>query len=242
MTGVSPLANIPAPCAWWASAWWASSSIFGGGMRTRIRDIKLSKDKIHVSRGCARWTRRECASLFVNGRQKRYFLSFSFGFELSHPNHGIGVHITPKACISFATCCGISSMRSIVYHHCERRYSLRLMIYTYGDEIHAHAWWYAIAFAMDKKRQVETCRFLVDPRGIEPLSENLLIWLSPGAFCPLEFPSSDAGRQASDLGSHFLHGRFNGETPTHVHRSNDAQSKAAILLGGTGGFMPRHCP
>ena len=53
----------------------------------------------------------------------------------------------------------ISSMRSIVYHHCERGYSLRLMIYTFGDEIHAKAWWYTIAFAMDKKiRQVETCR------------------------------------------------------------------------------------
>ena len=26
-----------------------------------------------------------------------------------------------------------------VYHHCERKYSLRLMIYTFGDEIHAKA-------------------------------------------------------------------------------------------------------
>ena len=25
------------------------------------------------------------------------------------------------------------------------------MIYAYGDDIHANAWWYAIAFAMDKK-------------------------------------------------------------------------------------------
>ena len=33
----------------------------------------------------------------------------------------------------------ISSMRSIVYHHCERGYSLRLMICTFGDEIHAKA-------------------------------------------------------------------------------------------------------
>jgi hypothetical protein len=44
------------------------------------------------------------------------------------------------------------------------------------------------------------------------------------------------------LGSHFLRGRFNGEPPTHVHRCHDAQSEAAILLGGTGGVMPRHCP
>ena len=26
----------------------------------------------------------------------------------------------------------------IVYHHCERERSLRLMIYTFGDEIHAY--------------------------------------------------------------------------------------------------------
>ena len=33
----------------------------------------------------------------------------------------------------------ISSTRSVVYHHCESEYSLRLMIYTFGDEIHANA-------------------------------------------------------------------------------------------------------
>ena len=67
-------------------------------------------------------------------------------------------------------------MRSIVYHQFRRncisskrnalyiiiakaKYSLRLMICTFGDEIHAKAWWYTIAFAMDKKiRQVSTCR------------------------------------------------------------------------------------
>ena len=31
------------------------------------------------------------------------------------------------------------------------QYSPRLMIYTFGDEIHAKSWWYAIAFTMDKK-------------------------------------------------------------------------------------------
>ena len=45
----------------------------------------------------------------------------------------------------------ISSKRSFVYHHCEKKCSLRLMIYTFGDEMHAYAWWYTIAFAMDKK-------------------------------------------------------------------------------------------
>ena len=30
-------------------------------------------------------------------------------------------------------------------------YNLRLMRCTFGDDIHAKAWWYTIAFAMDKK-------------------------------------------------------------------------------------------
>jgi hypothetical protein len=46
---------------------------------------------------------------------------------------------------------------------------------------------------------------------------------------------SDVNRQTSLSGSHFLRGRLNGERPTHVHRLLDAQSEAAILLGGTGG-------
>ena len=37
----------------------------------------------------------------------------------------------------------------------------------------------------------------MEPRGIEPLSENLFIQLSPDAVYRLEFPSPDAGRQAS---------------------------------------------
>ena len=37
----------------------------------------------------------------------------------------------------------------------------------------------------------------MEARGIEPLSENLFIQLSPDAVYRLEFPSPDAGRQAS---------------------------------------------
>ena len=33
----------------------------------------------------------------------------------------------------------ISSKRSFVYHHCEKKCSVRLMIYTFGDEMHACA-------------------------------------------------------------------------------------------------------
>ena len=83
---------------------------------------------------------------------------------------------------------------------------------------------------------------LVDPRGVEPLSENLLIQLSPSAVRFLYFPLCAVNGQTAHSGSHFLRGRFNGEPPAHVHRVLDAQSESAILLGGTGGIMPRHCP
>ena len=83
---------------------------------------------------------------------------------------------------------------------------------------------------------------LVDPRGVEPLSENLLIQPSPSAVRYLNFPLQDVNGQTSRLGSHFLRGKFNGELLAHVHRYLDAQSEVAILLGGTGGVMPRHCP
>ena len=46
------------------------------------------------------------------------------------------VLITPKACISSKHSFGYHQGESLVYHHCERRYSLRLMIYTFGDDIH----------------------------------------------------------------------------------------------------------
>ena len=87
-----------------------------------------------------------------------------------------------------------------------------------------------------------TLLFLVDPRGVEPLSENLLIQLSPGAVCFLKFPSFAVNRQTSTSGSHFLRGRLNGERPTHVHRLLDALSEAAILLGGTGGISAAALP
>ena len=82
----------------------------------------------------------------------------------------------------------------------------------------------------------------MDPRGVEPLSENLLIQPSPSAVRYLDFPLRVVNGQTARLGSHFLRGKFNGELLAHVHRYLDAQSEVAILLGGTGGVMPRHCP
>ena len=87
--------------------------------------------------------RSKCFSL-VKGGQKRYFGEFLYGLELMY-------QITPKGVYIINAKHCISSRRNLVYHHCERGYSLRLMIYTFGDEIHAKAWWYTIAFAMDKK-------------------------------------------------------------------------------------------
>ena len=47
-------------------------------------------------------------------------------------NHGTAVYI-----IKTEFC--ISPTQSVAYHHCEREYSLRLMIYTFGDDILAKA-------------------------------------------------------------------------------------------------------
>ena len=58
---------------------------------------------------------------------------------------------------------------------------------------------------------------LVEMRGIEPLSENPFIQLSPGASVRLEFPSRSAGRQAQRLGSPLMRGSFKSETAAHVH-------------------------
>jgi len=75
---------------------------------------------------------------------------------------------------------------------------------------------------------------MVEMRGIEPLSENPSTRLSSWTVCYLEFPLGSANRHAIPLGSPFLRDRFKSEPPMHVHRSNDAQSNAAILIGGTG--------
>ena len=77
--------------------------------------------------------------------------------------------------------------------------------------------------------------FLVELRGIEPLSENLLIQLSPGAGRLFNLFSFNAGVQALKESNRFLHDRLNGKPPMHVHHSNDAQSRFVVLPRGTGG-------
>ena len=58
----------------------------------------------------------------------------------------------------------------------------------------------------------------MEARGVEPLSENLSIQLSPGTFYLLKFPLTTADKQAEVLGSHFMRDLFNGELQMHVHR------------------------
>ena len=76
--------------------------------------------------------------------------------------------------------------------------------------------------------------FMVEMRRIELLSENPSTQLSSWTVCYLEFPSGSANRHAIPSGSPFLHDRLKCERPMHVHHSNDAQSEAVVLIGGTG--------
>ena len=76
--------------------------------------------------------------------------------------------------------------------------------------------------------------FLVEMMGVEPMSENLLTQPSSWTVCFLEFPLRRVNRHTRRQGSPFVHDRLKSEPPMHVHRSDDAQSKAAVLNGGTG--------
>ena len=76
--------------------------------------------------------------------------------------------------------------------------------------------------------------FLVEMRGIEPLSENPSTQLSSWTVCYLEFPSESANRHAIPSGSPFLHDRLKCEPPMHVHHSHDVQSAVVVLRRGTG--------
>ena len=71
--------------------------------------------------------------------------------------------------------------------------------------------------------------YVVEARGIEPLSENLFTQLSPGASHHLNLPRTGAEGQAPDWGSTLVHGSVKCERAAHVHRSFDARAGAAIL-------------
>ena len=74
----------------------------------------------------------------------------------------------------------------------------------------------------------------MDPTGVEPVSENPLTQPSSWVVYLLDFPITSADRQALDQSSPFVHDRLKSEPPMHVHHSDDVQSKAVVLNGGTG--------
>ena len=103
------------------------------------------KSFLYIVYKIKRSTRFRCTPFyFCLWGTKKIFLSFLRMNSNSYINHG-----ESRVYHQFRRNC-ISSKRSFVYHHCEKKCSLRLMIYTFGDEMHAIAWWYTIAFAMDK--------------------------------------------------------------------------------------------
>ena len=75
---------------------------------------------------------------------------------------------------------------------------------------------------------------LVEMMGIEPMSENPLTKPSSWTVCYLEFPSRSTNRHVLRSGSPFVLDRLKGEPPMQVHCSDDVQSVAAVLNGGTG--------
>ena len=69
----------------------------------------------------------------------------------------------------------------------------------------------------NKEHSQECSLFLVEMRGVEPLSENRSMRLSPGAS-PDQISLGTTSDARSDTGSHFLRDRLNGEPPMHGHR------------------------
>ena len=107
-------------------------------------------------------------------------------------HHWRSQHQLPKACISSATCCGISSTRSVVYHQA-------------AGEMHASAWWdtapqgLMICTALRAVMICQVCDldkksdkaylvgFLAYPNGFEPSTFRVGVWraiqLCHGQIC-----------------------------------------------------------
>ena len=82
------------------------------------------------------------------------------------------------------------------------------------------------------KRTVHAVLTMVEPRGIEPLSENQSIQASPSAAGLFKFPCRAAVRQAAQLGSPEYNPALRG---ARADRSPliDALSAAVVLRGRT---------
>ena len=92
-----------------------------------------------------------------------------------------------------------------------------------------------------KDRQTTVFFALVDPRGIEPLSENSFTGLSSWAVCDLNFPLCVGHRRSTPAGSPFLHDRYKCELPMHVHHYMTLQPRPWYSPGERAAKKPRHC-
>ena len=83
-----------------------------------------------------------------------------------------------------------------------------------------------LLYRLNKRKNRTPCRLawgsdlipVVDPRGVEPLSESLFIQPSPSAVYLLEFPAPIADKQAIGLGSFFIYDSFKSERAVHIYR------------------------
>ena len=72
----------------------------------RLSRVRLSYFLHKITKRPNRWL---SLLLLAMGYEKDIFAGFAYEFELLHKSRR-------KPCISSATCCGISSTRSVVYH------------------------------------------------------------------------------------------------------------------------------
>ena len=82
---------------------------------------------------------------------------------------------------------------------------------------------------------------MVDPRGIEPLSENPFTGLSSWVVYDLEFPLGVGHRQSTPAGSPFMHDRYKCELPMHVHHCMTLSPWSWYSSGERAAKEPRHC-
>ena len=80
----------------------------------------------------------------------------------------------------------------------------------------------------------------MDPRGIEPLSENPFTGPSSWAVCGLEFPLDGGHRQSPSAGSPFLHDRCKCEVSVHVHHCMTLRPGPWYSPGERAAKEPRH--
>ena len=92
-----------------------------------------------------------------------------------------------------------------------------------------------------KKHPARGCFFMVDPRGIEPLSENPFTGPSSWVVCGLEFPLDGGHRQSPSAGSPFLHDRCKCEVSVHVHHYMTLRPGSWSSSGERAAKEPRHC-